>query len=77
MAATVVVVEVEAVVEEVAVAVEVVVVEEEDDVLEVLISASRMTVTESIPLFNTLLPTAASPVAHSGSCRGAVGLGLP
>lgn len=46
--------------------------------LEVLISASRMTVTESIPLFNAFLPgTAASPVAHSGSCRGAVGLGLP
>lgn len=46
--------------------------------LEVLISAGRMTVTESIPLFHTLLGgTAASPVAHSGSCRGAVGLGLP
>lgn len=46
--------------------------------LEVLISASRMTVTESIPLFNTLGgTTAASPVAHSGSCRGAIGLGLP
>lgn len=45
--------------------------------LEVLIYAGRMTVTESIPLFNTLPITAASPVAHSGSCRGAVGLGLP
>lgn len=45
-------------------------------ILEVLISASRMTVTGSIPLFNTLLGTAACPVAHFGSCRGAVGLGV-
>lgn len=44
--------------------------------LEVLMSASRMTVTESIPLFNTLL-LLLLPLLTLGSCRGAVGLGLP